>query len=197
MGFFSRRKQSESALSQAVEPLSSQEGTGDIGEPIAGISDPLANPAGASAMSALGGWSPNFDPNDPEAAMKAAQEAFANSPLGSGPLSHLPMAKQIQEQMEMAAKQVQSAEAYAAANPPPAGTMPGAPAAGAGQAPTTGPAGFEQFTAAMAGMAAAGQSAAGTADPIAQLERLAALRASGALSEEEFAEQKRKVLGEG
>ncbi len=32
-------------------------------------------------------------------------------------------------------------------------------------------------------------------DPIAKLERLAALRASGALTEEEFAEQKRRILG--
>jgi hypothetical protein len=38
-------------------------------------------------------------------------------------------------------------------------------------------------------------AAAGDDDPISQLERLAALRASGALTEAEFAEQKRRILG--
>ena len=35
----------------------------------------------------------------------------------------------------------------------------------------------------------------GTPDPIAQLERLAALHASGALSDEEFAAAKARLLG--
>jgi hypothetical protein len=34
-------------------------------------------------------------------------------------------------------------------------------------------------------------------DPIARLERLAALKASGVLTEEEFQQQKRRILGEG
>jgi hypothetical protein len=41
----------------------------------------------------------------------------------------------------------------------------------------------------------AGAGAAGEDETIAKLERLAALRASGALTEEEFAEQKRRILG--
>jgi hypothetical protein len=40
-------------------------------------------------------------------------------------------------------------------------------------------------------------SAEGGADTISQLERLSALRASGALSDDEFEEQKRRILGGG
>ena len=39
------------------------------------------------------------------------------------------------------------------------------------------------------------QAAPGADDPISKLERLAALRASGALTEAEFEEQKRRILG--
>jgi hypothetical protein len=38
---------------------------------------------------------------------------------------------------------------------------------------------------------------AADADPIARLERLAALKASGVLTEEEFQQQKRRILSEG
>jgi hypothetical protein len=41
------------------------------------------------------------------------------------------------------------------------------------------------------------QPAPAGGDPIAQIERLAALRQSGALTEEEFQEQKRRILGAG
>ena len=49
----------------------------------------------------------------------------------------------------------------------------------------------------MQGLGAAGlaPAASGADDAIAQLERLDALRQSGALSQEEFDEQKRKLLG--
>jgi putative oligomerization/nucleic acid binding protein len=42
----------------------------------------------------------------------------------------------------------------------------------------------------------AGTGAASDDDPISKLERLAALRASGALTEAEFEEQKRRILGD-
>jgi len=41
----------------------------------------------------------------------------------------------------------------------------------------------------------AAQKATSGGDSLGTLERLAALRASGALTEEEFQEQKRKILG--
>jgi hypothetical protein len=40
------------------------------------------------------------------------------------------------------------------------------------------------------------QGAAGQQDPVSQLERLAALRQSGALTDAEFEQQKRRILGE-
>jgi len=40
------------------------------------------------------------------------------------------------------------------------------------------------------------QAAAGQPDPISQLEKLAALRQSGALTDAEFEQQKRRILGE-
>lgn len=47
----------------------------------------------------------------------------------------------------------------------------------------------------MQAMAGTGSASAGAGDPISQLERLDALRQSGALTQEEFEEQKRRLLG--
>lgn len=173
MGFFSRRKQAESALSQTAGSLSSQDDLGEVSAPSEGIVDPLAARAGGGGTMAF----PGFDPNDPMAAMRVAQEAFENSPLGSGPLSHLPMAEQVQKQLADAMAQAEANMKTAHAYSPPGG-FPGA-------------------VAAAAGAAAAFPAGPTEGDTISQLERLDALRASGALTEGEFAEQKRRVLGEG
>ncbi len=47
----------------------------------------------------------------------------------------------------------------------------------------------------LSGAGAAGVAGAGAGDPLAQLERLDALRQSGALSQDEFEEQKKRLLG--
>ncbi len=133
-----------------------------------GIVDPLAPKAPGTP-----GAMPAYDPNDPMAAMRMAQEAFANSPFGSGPLSHMPMAEEMQQRLDEASAQIQgnlqSMEQF--------GGVPGAMAAGAAMGAGEGP-------------AAPGD------DAISRLERLAALRNSGALTDAEFAEQKRRVLDE-
>jgi Short C-terminal domain len=53
----------------------------------------------------------------------------------------------------------------------------------------------EQVMQMLGQMGLGGPNAAGD-DPIARLERLAALKAAGALTEEEFQQQKRRILGE-
>lgn len=166
MGFFSRRRQAESALSPSAGSLSSEEDIGELNADSGGIVDPLAaGPADASGVEFSG--MTEFDPNDPIAAMRAAQEAMANSPLGSGPLGHY-VEKRMAEAMEQTEASMRAAQAYA-----PPGGFPAAAAT------------------------AAGSAAVGAGETVSQLERLAVLRASGALTEDEFAEQKRKVLGEG
>ena len=116
-----------------------------------------------------------YDPTDPLAAIRMAQEALANTPFGHGPLSHLGIAEDMQAQLEQAAKQIQgNTQALG-----PYGGIGGVSAMAAG--------------AAMGTPSPAGQPQPGS-DPVSQLERLAALRNSGALTEEEFAAQKRRVL---
>ena len=129
---------------------------------VEGIVDPLAPKAGGAPGA--------YDPADPMAAIRMAQEAIANSPLG--PLGHMGFGKDIQEQLAQAAAQIQANDQALAQF----GGIAGVTAA--------------------AGAAGAATPAAGD-DPILLIERLAALRDSGALTDEEFAAQKRQILGDG
>ena len=126
---------------------------------VEGIVDPLAPKAPGA-----------YDPADPMAAIRMAQEAIANSPLG--PLGQMGFGKDIQEQLARAAAQLQANDQALAQF----GGIAGVTAA--------------------AGAAGATTPAAGD-DPISLIERLAALRDSGALTDEEFAAQKRQILGDG
>ena len=111
-----------------------------------------------------------YDPAGPMAAIRMAQEAIANSQLG--PLGQMGFGKDIQEQLARAAAQLQANDQALAQF----GGIAGVTAAG--------------------GAAGAATPAAGD-DPISLIERLAALRDSGALTDEEFAAQKRQILGDG
>ena len=145
MGIFGRKDEDEVEPVTAPEPASIPEPA-----PAEGVMDPLAPKAGG-----IPGMPGAYDPTDPMAAMRMAQEAFANSPFGHGPLSRLPIAENIEAQLARASAQIQ-------------GNVQGfGPASG---------------------------GAGGGNDAVSQLERLAALRNSGALTEEEFAAQKRRVL---
>jgi hypothetical protein len=130
---------------------------GEGADDVEGIVDPLAPKAGAPGA---------YDPADPMAAIRMAQEAIASSPFGSGPLSQMGIAEDIQEQLAQAAAQIEANDQALA-----------------------------QFGG-IAGVTGAAAPAAGS-DAISQIERLAALRESGALTEEEFAAQKRRILGDG
>jgi hypothetical protein len=136
---------------------------GEGADDVEGIVDPLAPKAGAPGA---------YDPADPMAAIRMAQEAIANSPFGSGPLSQMGIAEDIQEQLAKAAAQIQANDQALAQF-----------------------GGIAGVTAAAGAMGAAAPAAGG--DAISQIERLAALRESGALTEEEFAAQKRRILGDG
>jgi hypothetical protein len=144
-------------------PERNEESEGPVDD-IEGIVDPLAPKAGSPGA---------YDPADPMAAIRMAQEAIANSPLGSGPLSEMGFGKNIQEQLAQAAAQLQANDQALAQF----GGIAGVAAAGGA-------------------MGAASSPAAGS-DPIALIERLAALRESGALTDEEFETQKRRILGDG
>ncbi|MFN8111888.1 MAG: SHOCT domain-containing protein [Solirubrobacterales bacterium] len=138
-----------------------------------GIVDPLApKPGGMGAPGA-------YDPTDPMAAIRMAQEALANSPFGARPLSHMGIGANIQEQLAQAAAQIQANDEalkpYGGIAGVMAGAGAGATGAGAAQTP----------------------SSPGGSDPLSLIERLAALRDSGALSEEEFTAQKRRILDGG
>ena len=184
MGIFGGKDRDDAEPVTAPEPMSIPEP-----DPAEGVMDPLAPKAGG-----IPGMPGAYDPSDPMAAMRMAQEAFANSPLGRGPLSHLGIAEDIQAQLNQASAQIQSMGNVGAM-----GNMPGNPAA-SGNAQTR-PADFGAIggitaaatMGALGGASAANQPQPGT-DPVTQLERLAALRNSGALTEEEFAAQKRRVL---
>ena len=143
----------------------SEEGEGPADD-VEGIVDPLAPKAGAAGAPGA------YDPADPMAAIRMAQEAIANSPLGSGPLGQMGFGKDIQQQLAQAAAQLQANDQALAQ----LGGIAGVTAA--------------------AGAAGAASPAAG-ADPISLIERLAALRDSGALTDEEFAAQKRRILSGG
>lgn len=135
---------------------------------VEGIVDPLAPKPGG--LGAPGGA---YDPSDPMAAIRMAQEAIANSPLGSGALGQMGFGKDIQEQLAQAAAQLQANDQALAQFGGIAGVTAAGAAMGAGSAPAAGD------------------------DPIGLIERLAALRDSGALTDEEFAAQKRQILGNG
>ena len=132
--------------------------------PPEGVFDPLAPKAGAPDA---------YDPADPMAAIRMAQEAIANTPFGSGPLSHMGIAENIQEQLAQAAAQLQANDQALAQF-----------------------GGIAGVTAAGGAMGAASSPGAGS-DATSLIERLAALRESGALTDEEFAAQKRRILGDG
>ena len=169
MGIFSHKDENDPAHADLADEV------GDIGEASVdptGIVDPLAPKAGGGVPGSFG----TYDPSDPMAAMRMAQEAIANSPFGHGPLSHTPMAEDIQARLAQATQQIQGN----LQNMEQFGGVSGAMAAGAAMGATN----------------PAAPSPAGN-DAISQLERLAALRNSGALTEEEFAAQKRRVLDEG
>src|SRR4249919_2850983 len=97
MGIFGRKDEEEAQPVEAPEPTSIPQPA-----PAEGVMDPLAPKAGG-----IPGMPGAYDPTDPMAAVRMAQEAFANSPLGSGPLSHLAIAEDIQAQLAQASAQIQ------------------------------------------------------------------------------------------
>ena len=147
-----------------MDSTGQSDGDGGPADDVEGIVDPLAPKAGAAPGA--------YDPADPMAAIRMAQEAIANSPLGSGALGQMGFGKDIQEQLAQAAAQLQANDQALAQF----GGIAGVTAAGG---------------------AAGAATAAGGDDPISLIERLAALRDSGALTDEEFAAQKRQILGDG
>jgi len=220
MGLFKRNKDQDKAENAALQPLSASEpGAADglVQDPLAGGAGMMAGLGGMGGVGGLQGMGALFSQlremqhamtglqtgaggmpvidtrNDPE--LRAKVEQVLGHPLEDGHMETLDFSSDPQKAMALmqVIQQHQLEKMGFGGAVGAAGAVPGQPVAG-NDAAAAGVMGVA--AAATMGAMTPGAQPAPADDELSKLERLAKLHESGALTDEEFATEKKRLLGE-